>query len=203
MRRPPRRRRPSAKSRSISTTNLIILLLVVLIIISGTNLWLNHFSNTSSQAAKSSGESLKQKLTTAPPRTALDSSGSANAVAGAISKPSLVPSLTPDMPEPGKIRIQLLNGCGAKGLATKARLSLRQRGFDVLTFGNAQAQDYKQTVIIARSATTIGELAAKRVANALGVTVDQIKIEEDPNLVDTDVTLILGYDYLRLNLNTE
>jgi len=82
-------------------------------------------------------------------------------------------------------------------------LSLRKRGFDVLTFGNAQAQDYSQTVVIARSALPQGELAARRVANALGVTVDQIQIKEDPNLVDTDVTLILGADHTKLNLKTE
>jgi len=49
----------------------------------------------------------------------------------------------------------------------------------------------------------VGELAARRVANALGITVDQIKIQEDPHLVDTDVTLILGADHTRLNLSTE
>jgi hypothetical protein len=203
MRKPPRRRRPKARSRSLSIQNLIVLLLVVLIILTGANLYFNHLSGSNEATAPKTGATLKEKLTTAPRKTAADSAGSAAALPAPLSKPSLVPALTNDMPEPGKIHIQLLNGCGAKGLATKARLSLRQRGFDILTFGNAQAQDYKQTLIIARSPLPAGELAARRVANALGVTVDQIKIEQDPNLVDTDVTLILGYDYTKLNLITE
>jgi hypothetical protein len=203
MRKPARRRRPATKSRSLSIQNLIVLLLVVLIILTGANLYLNHLSGSSGTTAQKRSVPLKEKLTTAPGKTIADSAGSASALPGQLSKPSLVPTLTADMPDPGKIHIQLLNGCGAKGLATKARLSLRQRGFDILTFGNAQAQDYKQTVIIARSPLPAGELAARRVANALGVTVDQIKIEQDPNLVDTDVTLILGYDYTKLNLSTE
>jgi hypothetical protein len=204
MKRPPRRRtRTSAKSRSISAQNLIILLLTVLIVITGANLYLNHFSGGPAQMAKSTGASLQQKLTTAPQKTIVDSTKTASSVPATLSKPDLVPQLTADMPEPGQIHIQLLNGCGASGLATRARLSLRKRGFDVLTFGNAQAQDYSQTVIIARSPLPKGEQAARRVANALGVTVDQIKIQEDPNMVDTDVTLILGADHPKLNLSTE
>jgi hypothetical protein len=203
MRKPVRRRRPKAKSRSLSIQNLIVLLLVVLIILTGANLFFNHLSGNSGTTAQKTGAALKEKLTTAPGKTIADSAGSASALPGQFNKPSLVPTLTSDMPDPGKIHIQLLNGCGAKGLATKARLSLRQRGFDILTFGNAQAQDYKQTLIIVRSPLPVGELAARRVANALGVTVDQIKIDPDPNLVDTDVTLILGYDYIKLNLSTE
>jgi hypothetical protein len=203
MRKPARRRRPTTKSRSLSIQNLIVLLLVVLIIITGANLYFNHLSGSSGTIAQKPAAALKEKLMAAPGKTIADSAGSASALPGPLSKPSLVPTLTTDMPDPGKIHIQLLNGCGAKGLATKARLSLRQRGFDILTFGNAQAQDYKQTIIIARSPLPAGELAARRVANALGVTVDQIKIEQDPNLVDTDVTLILGYDYTKLNLRTE
>ncbi len=169
----------------------------------GANLFLNYFSENSDQTATGSAAALKEKLTTAPPKTVADSSATSTSLPAQPPKPSLIPPLTADMPFPGDISIQLLNGCGVKGLATRARLSLRKRGFDILTFGNAQAQDYKQTLVIARSATPAGELAAKRVANALGVTVDQIKIEEDPHLVDTDVTLILGYDHTQLNLSTE
>ena len=204
MRKPARRRpRKSSKKFNLSTQNLIVLLLTVLIIIMGANLYFNHFSGDASSSKKAADTTLRDKLRTAPPQSSSDSAKTASASPAPISKPNLIPQLSPDMPEPGQIHIQLLNGCGAKGLATRARLSLRKRGFDILTFGNAQAQDYSQTLVIARTSSPRSELAARRVANALGVTVDQIQIKEDLNLVDTDVTLILGADHTKLNLSTE
>ncbi len=208
-----RRSRTPQKKSSVTPQNLIILLLVVLIVLVAANLYLDHLApNHKSTQTQKSGQELRNETPTsgktaaANPRSATNDSLktiSATALVPPLVKPAIIPSLTADMPAPRDVHVQLLNGCGVPGLASRARAALRSRGFDVLTFGNAQAQDYNRTVVIARSDAPQSELAARRLANALGVTVDQISVQADPQLVDTDVTIILGADYQKLNLTAE
>ncbi len=66
-----------------------------------------------------------------------------------------------------RIKIEVLNATTTKGLARRATLFLRDRGFDVVAIGTANQQQ-DQTVVIDRS----GHPAwAKLIANALGATV--------------------------------
>ncbi len=66
-----------------------------------------------------------------------------------------------------RIKVEVLNATATRGLARRATLFLRDRGFDVVAIGTANQQK-QQTVVIDRS----GHPAwAKLIANALGATV--------------------------------
>jgi hypothetical protein len=96
------------------------------------------------------------------------------------------------------LRIQVLNGCGVKGLARMVTPGLRSFGFDVRETRNAANFDHKASAIIDRT----GDLEMARiVADSLGVDAQNVSTRAAPNLVDIDITLIVGADYRRLNLN--
>lgn len=93
------------------------------------------------------------------------------------------------------IQIEVLNGCGIPGIATRFTESIRGYGFDVVETGNFDNFDVSNSFIISRGGT-IGN--AKRVANALGIPENQILIEASPDFY-LDVTLVIGSDFENLN----
>ena len=98
------------------------------------------------------------------------------------------------------LRIQVLNGCGVKGLARRISPTLRSWGLDVRETKNASRPDYDHSEIIDRR----GQLdAARALADSLGIKRQYVTSEFAPNLVDIDLTLIVGSDYRRLHLNTQ
>lgn len=96
------------------------------------------------------------------------------------------------------LRVQVLNGCGVKGLARIVTPGLRSYGFDVRETKNAANFDYKTSAIIDRTGN-IGK--AKIIADSLGIDGRNVTSDRAANLVDIDVTLIVGADYRRLNLD--
>lgn len=83
------------------------------------------------------------------------------------------PSLQADVPEDARapantrIKVEVLNATTTRGLARRATLFLRDRGFDVVAIGTSNKQS-PSSVVIDRS----GHPAwAKLVANAIGATV--------------------------------
>ncbi len=91
------------------------------------------------------------------------------------------------------IKVEVLNGCGIKGIAAKASDFLRQRQVDVVRSDNADKYDYLQTTIIGRNENFE---SLKIVAKSLGLSVENktnIKHEPDESL-GVDVTVILGKD---------
>ncbi len=88
--------------------------------------------------------------------------------------------------ELGRVRVEVLNAGGRSGMAREATSFLRDVGFDVVDFGNAESFDADSTVVIDRSGRPEAALA---VARALGGTL--IREEVDPNLY-VDVTVLLG-----------
>jgi len=94
------------------------------------------------------------------------------------------------------IQLEVLNGCGVPGLATRYTSSLRKYGFDVVETGNYDHFNLENTLIISRTGNMVN---AQRVARALGVSEEHIIIEESKDYF-LDVTLVLGSDYLSLNL---
>jgi hypothetical protein len=89
-----------------------------------------------------------------------------------------------------RVRVQVLNASGRPGLARDATRELRDRGFDVLEFGNAPGgSDPDRSVVMDR----VGKLhLARQVADALRIT--RVVARPDTNLV-LDVTVVLGKDW--------
>jgi hypothetical protein len=95
------------------------------------------------------------------------------------------------------IRMQVLNGCGIKGIARTITPALRSKGFDVREVRNAKHFRYDVSSVYDRTGKP--ELAFA-VADSLGIPHSQVITEADPRLVDIDITLIVGADFLRQEL---
>lgn len=187
------------------TQNLIVLLLVVLIIISCYHLYLDHFAGRRvALTTKQDLGAVKSNPPSNPGSVAARDSlrvAPSSAAAPPIQIPA--PLRTPDMPDPKNVHLRILNGCGTSGVAGRVRNAMRNQGFDVLSFGNAQTQNYPKTVVISHSRPPYGELAARLVASTLGISADQITVQKKGDLGDIDVTVILGADFQKLNLAGE
>lgn len=92
------------------------------------------------------------------------------------------------------IQVEVLNGCGAKGIASKFTNYLRSKGIDVVDTRNYRSPDIEESFVIDR----IGNLQnATQVAEAIGVSAKNI-IQQ----INTDyfvaVTVVIGKDYQKL-----
>lgn len=95
------------------------------------------------------------------------------------------------------IQLEVLNGCGINGIATRFTDRLREYGFDVVETGNYDHFDVSNTFVISRN----GQMEnAYRVADALGISRQQV-LREQASEFYLDVTLIVGSDYESLNIN--
>lgn len=114
----------------------------------------------------------------------LDGSGTA---APAVSEPGG----TGEVAEPpaDRVRVEVLNASGRPGLARQATRFLRDRGYDVVNFGNAGARAGSTSEVIDR----VGNRdAADDVAEALGIV--KVSAKADSSLA-VDATVILGTDW--------
>jgi hypothetical protein len=71
---------------------------------------------------------------------------------------------------------------------------MRDKGYDVRETGNAARFNYSKSQVICR---VDDASLARLTANDLGVA--EISVDPDPNLVDVEVTIILGNDHNTLN----
>ncbi|MGH7741534.1 MAG: LytR C-terminal domain-containing protein [Candidatus Eiseniibacteriota bacterium] len=92
------------------------------------------------------------------------------------------------------IRVQVLNGSGEDGIASRVASFLREGGFQVVEVGNADRRDYFATLVVARREDPE---AARAVAHYLGglPLVRQVWSSEV-----AEVTVVLGSDRSRLHL---
>ncbi len=97
-------------------------------------------------------------------------------------------------PTDGRIVLEVLNGIGISGLANEFTDFLRDQGFDVVRFTNAQRFDYPRTLVINRGADFE---QAQLVARSLGLEAAAVENMPDPSL-QLDVTVVLGQDYKTL-----
>lgn len=88
-----------------------------------------------------------------------------------------------------RVRVEVLNGGGVRGMAALARDHLRERGFDVVYYGNASSFDHEITVVLARTGSND---TARGVAGVLGV--DSVAAAPDTTRF-VDVTVLLGSDW--------
>ncbi|MFO8030390.1 MAG: LytR C-terminal domain-containing protein [Cyclonatronaceae bacterium] len=93
------------------------------------------------------------------------------------------------------IQVEVRNGCGVPGLATRFTSVLRRSGFDVVESGNFDTYDITRSFVVDRS----GNLEnAQRVARALGLSDDRIIREISPDFY-LDATIVIGADYENLH----
>ena len=89
----------------------------------------------------------------------------------------------------GRVRVEVLNAGGVSGVAWEATRVLRDRGFDVVSYGNAETYSGDSSVVMDR----VGEVeTARRVAEALGISA--VRSERDSTLL-VDVTVRLGPEW--------
>ncbi len=89
----------------------------------------------------------------------------------------------------GRVRVEVLNAGGLAGVARDATEALRDRGFDVVYYGNAGTFTQDSSVVMDR----VGRLEAARVAaDLLGIRA--VVVQPDPNLY-VDLTVRLGPEW--------
>ena len=94
------------------------------------------------------------------------------------------------------IQLEVLNGCGVPGIATRFTDKLRYYGFDVVESGNFDHFNVEKSFVISRSGNMEN---ARRVAKAIGISEQNILRESSPDFY-LDVTLVIGSDFESLNL---
>ena len=98
-----------------------------------------------------------------------------------------------DIPE-AKYQLQVLNGCGIKGIADLFTNYLRNNGYDVIDYKNADHFNHeKTTLIIHKENVSFNELL-----NMLHINPENTDYIFDKNIF-YDLTLIIGNDYKNLN----
>ena len=98
------------------------------------------------------------------------------------------------------IQVEVLNGCGVRGIGQQAMRFLRERGFDVVNIDNADHFEYRETVVLDRRGTDGPSEAARAVGNALGTQYVLLQRNDD-RLVD--VSVVIGKDYGELLFSVE
>ena len=113
--------------------------------------------------------------------------------------PGAAPAGRARAPEPAapaapaeRVRVEVLNGGGRADMARRATEHLRERGFDVVFYGNADTFDRDTTVVLDRVGRP--ELA-RAVASALGRAPVEVRGEADTTRF-VDVTVVLGASWV-------
>jgi hypothetical protein len=92
------------------------------------------------------------------------------------------------------IQLDVLNGCGEKGVAQDFTDYLRKRNFDVVQTSNYKTFDVEESLVIDRT----GDLeAAKKVAYALGISDKNIVQQINPDYY-LNVSVVIGRDFNKL-----
>jgi hypothetical protein len=103
-----------------------------------------------------------------------------------LEPPSTVTVLVPD---DVRIKVEVLNASGQRGLARRATFALRDAGFDVVRFDNAPGEPRDSTLVLSRSGK---DDWAQLVARALGGARVEVRPDSTRYL---DVTVLLGADW--------
>ena len=98
----------------------------------------------------------------------------------------ILEALAKNVPAPEDTNVEVLNGCGIEGAASKMKERLEANGYTVVAVGNAATFDYKETVIEAPEGK---REAALRAAALFGLGDERL---EPPAY---DVKIIIGDDY--------
>lgn len=89
------------------------------------------------------------------------------------------------VPESLRIRVEVLNGAGTRGLARRATRAMRDAGFDVVASGNAPERTDSSIVLVRSGQVAWGELAAQALKGA------RVELRPDTSRY-LDLTIIVG-----------
>ena len=93
-----------------------------------------------------------------------------------------------------RVQIQVLNGCGDKGIADLYATYLRDNNYDVIDYKNADHFNYNVSHIIVHN----NNLLVEDIADLLFIQPSNIDYVFDENIF-YDLTLIVGRDYKNLD----
>ena len=105
----------------------------------------------------------------------------------------LADSLPPDAGGE-QITVYVQNGVGTPGLEQDAADLLRDKGYDFLNGGNANAFGREQTLILIPDTTEASRALGEDVATTLGVPVSAVQVSDQGSSI-ADVIVILGADF--------
>ena len=93
--------------------------------------------------------------------------------------------------------LEVLNGTPAKGLAKRAAEIFQSFGYDVISVGNADRDDYDKTMIVDHLSNSDGAKAVAGVIRCsnIGVQASVPNAASDNSTSDADFTIILGKDF--------
>ncbi|MEN9791622.1 MAG: hypothetical protein RLZZ63_1280 [Gemmatimonadota bacterium] len=89
------------------------------------------------------------------------------------------------VPDSLRIRVEVLNGAGTRGLARRATRAMRDAGFDVVASGNAPERTDSSIVLVRSGQVAWGELAAQALQGA------RVELRPDTSRY-LDLTIIIG-----------
>lgn len=90
-----------------------------------------------------------------------------------------------------RVQVEIRNATEVKGLATRLRQYLMDRGFDVVESGNAEKADQAYTLVQNRANVP---RYAEMIAALMEVPDNRVQDQVNPNAY-VDVTIIIGKDY--------
>ncbi len=111
-------------------------------------------------------------------------------------------TLEPIFPVQTRVQVEVLNGCGEKGIAKALSLLLRKNDYDVVNQGNylengKEKFDVPNTKIIDQMNTDKNIARARDLADLMGVDHRFIESFENPSPI-ADLTIIIGKDFRNL-----
>jgi hypothetical protein len=111
------------------------------------------------------------------------------------SRQTAVPVVEQEVQEiPQILQIEVLNGCGVKGVAAQLTDYLRLQGFDVVKTDNFESFNVTETMVIDRRGNRENGI---RIADALGLGEERV-LQEVNDAYLIDATLIIGKDFQNL-----
>ncbi len=98
------------------------------------------------------------------------------------------------------VQVEVLNGCGERGIGQLAMRFLRERGYDVVNIDNADHFEYRETIVLDRRGRDGPSDAARAIGVALGT--HNVLIQRNVDRM-VDVSVIIGKDYDELLFHEE
>ncbi len=113
-------------------------------------------------------------------------------------------TLEPIFPVQTRVQVEVLNGCGEKGIAKALSIILRKHNYDVVNQGNylekgKEKFDVPNTKIIDQMNTDKNITRARDLAELIGVDPRFIESFENPSPI-ADLTIVIGKDFHNLSV---